>query len=228
MQVFRILFVLLLGIALIPSSVNAQNSKKRQTINGQGAKVKQTLSVDDFQSVGLALNGTIYVKQGNSHQVEIEAQKNIIENLNLEVKDGSWSIGLGKNKNARNYQKITVWITMPTVKGLSIAGSGEIIGKSDFNNLDDLKLSIGGSGTINFSGKANSLKASIAGSGSIDSKNLQATNAKVSIAGSGKAYLDVGNEGNLTVSIAGSGNVYYKGRAKIKTSIAGSGKVESM
>ena len=218
--------VLILGLVLVPFSADAQKWRKK-SINGEGPLVKKTLDVSGFESVGLGLNATVYITKGNNYKVEIEAQENIINELNTDVKDDSWSIGFDRDINARNYKKATVWITMPTVKNLAIGGTGEIIGKTPFNNLGDMKFSIGGSGEIEFAGSAKNVKLSIAGNGTIKAEDLKVDNAKVSIAGSGTSYIHV-DDGDLDVSIAGSGKVYYKGKAGIKTSIAGSGKVTSM
>lgn len=193
-------------------------------ITGQGEIVKKKLNVDNFHSLGLGINATVYLTQGSSHSVEIEAQQNIIDNLELEVENGSWNIE-GK-KRIKDYKAVVIHITMPTVKALSIGGSGKILGKSDFKNLEELKVSIGGSGEVSLAGSATTTSISIAGSGKVDVRQLGSTSSKVSIAGSGDAFVDVKDK--LTVSIAGSGSVFYNGKPSVKTSVAGSGKVESL
>lgn len=193
-------------------------------ITGQGEIVKKKLNVDNFHSLGLGINATVYLTQGSSHSVEIEAQQNIIDNLELEVENGSWNIE-GK-KRIKDYKAVVIHITMPTVKALSIGGSGKILGKSDFKNLEELKVSIGGSGEVSLAGSATTTSISIAGSGKVDVRQLGSASSKVSIAGSGDAFVDVKDK--LTVSIAGSGSVFYNGKPSVKTSVAGSGKVESL
>ena len=194
------------------------------SITGQGEIVKKKLNVDNFNSLGLGINATVYLTQGSSHSVEIEAQQNIIDNLDLEVENGSWNIK-GK-KRIKDYKAVVIHITMPTVKALSIGGAGKFIGKSDFKNLEDLKVSIGGSGEVSLAGSATTTSISIAGSGKVDVRQLGTSSSKVSIAGSGDAFVDVKDK--LTVSIAGSGSVFYNGKPSVKTSVAGSGKVESL
>lgn len=221
------LAILILSIALLPTGADAQNWRGKKTLNGQGPLVKKTLDIDDFEAIGVGLRATVYLRQGSNYKVEIEAQQNIIDELNKDVKDGSWSIGFEENIRVRDYKKATVWITMPTIESMAIGGSGDIIGETPFNNLGNLSISIGGSGNISFSGDAQDLKMSIAGSGKIKAEDLKVDNAKVSIAGSGTTYIHVDN-GDLNVSIAGSGKVFYKGKAGVKTSIAGSGSVSSI
>ena len=227
MKAIKFLTLFTVCLLLLPTTSEAQRWGKKRSISGEGPLVKKTLDIDGFTNIGLGLSGTLYLTQGNTYKVEIEAQQNIIDELNKEVKNDGWSIGFENGVNAKNYKKVTVWVTLPNVGKASIAGSGAIYSKGAFNNLGDLKLSIAGSGNIEFMGDADFVELNIAGSGKIDARDLKAADAKVSIAGSGTSYIHVDN-GDLKVSVAGSGNVYYKGKASIKTSIAGSGKVASI
>jgi len=215
-------FLLLLVVCWYSTAI-AQNYDG-PAISGQGEIVKKKLNVADFNSIGLGIKATIYLTQGSQQSVEIEAQQNIIDNLELDVENGSWNIE-GK-KRIRDYKDVVLHITVPSVRALSIGGAGKILGKNEFKNLGELKISIGGSGEVALAGSATSTSISIAGSGKVDVRQLESASSKVSIAGSGDAYVEA--KERLNVSIAGSGNVYYAGKPSVKTSIAGSGKVESL
>ena len=197
----RSLLVLSLSFLFVLGS-SAQNWKKG-SISGEGPVVKKELNIESFTSLGLGVNADVYITKG-AQKVTIEAQQNIIDNIKRNVKGDSWSIE--HDKNVKKHEKITLWISMPTVESLAIGGSGAIISKDAFNGLNNLEFSIAGSGKIEFSGSADKLE--------------------VSIAGSGNCSIDVDND--LEVSIAGSGDVRYKGSPKISSSIAGSGNVRSM
>jgi hypothetical protein len=219
---FRML--LLVAVAFSYQFVQAQEDYRGRPISGQGEIVKKKLDIASFHSIGLGIKATIHLTQGAQQSVEIEAQQNIIDNLEREVENGSWNIE-GKNR-MQDYKDVVLYITVPTIKGLAIGGSGRIIGKNEFKNLEELKISIGGSGEVSLAGSATSSSISIAGSGKVDIRQLGSSSSKVSIAGSGDAYVDV--KDRLSVSIAGSGNVYYNGRPSVKSSVAGSGKVETL
>lgn len=206
------------------TAVSLSAQKWGARIKGEGPKVTKELNVDAFTGIGLSVSGKVYLTKGSTQSVKVEGQANMIDNLDLEVKDNTWSIEF-KDK-ADHYESLVFHITLPDLHALSIAGSGSIIGESAFNNLDKLSLSIAGSGDIMLEGSADEVKVSIAGSGDIKSSGLKADKCKVSIAGSGDCTIEVAED--LNVSIAGSGDVHYKGRPRIKTSIAGSGKVESL
>lgn len=193
-------------------------------ISGEGAVVTKELDLENFTGVSLAAAGKIYLTQGTTQKVTVEAQQNVIDNLKTEVKNGNW--GIGFKENMRNYKSLIIRITVPQIDDLSIAGSGTIIGENAFNNLGDLSISVAGSGDVKLSGTADKVSVSIAGSGDVDIQDLKAQNAKVSISGSGDCKVDV--SGALDVSIAGSGDVAYKGSPRVSSSVSGSGKVKSM
>lgn len=215
-------FVVLTLCLFTVFSVSAQNWGPK--IKGEGPKVTQELNVDAFTGIGLSVSGKVVLTKGATQSVKVEGQANMIANLDLEVKEKSWSIEF--KDRAGDYEPLVFYITLPDVHALSIAGSGSIVSQNSFTGLDVLNLSIAGSGDIEFGGSADEVKISIAGSGDIKSEGLKAGSCKVSIAGSGNCFIDVSNA--LNVSIAGSGDVRYKGNPKVKTSIAGSGRVESL
>ncbi|GJM36185.1 MAG: DUF2807 domain-containing protein [Saprospiraceae bacterium] len=188
--------------------------------------VTKALSLDKFEGIGLGLVGTVHLYKGDQQKVSIEAQQNIIDNLNLEIKDGTWSIsGLDKTK-FKNYKDVVINITIPTVDELSIGGHGTIISHDAFTGLKSLEMNIGGSGKIEMVGSADKVEINIAGSGTVEGKRLSAQSCGISIAGSGDAFIDVNDK--LDVSIAGSGDVKYSGSPRVSSSIAGSGRVSTM
>jgi len=191
-------------------------------IKGEGNRISKTLDIDQFTGIGLALSADVHLMYGEKQKVEIKAQENIIENIEKDIRNGVWNIKF--KKNVRDMDRVDIFITLSEFDKISIAGSGSIIGKDRFQ-LDDLKVSIAGSGDVELEGTAADLNISIAGSGDVQLKDLKAEECKVSIAGSGECEINV--EKNLAVKIAGSGDVRYKGNPSVKSSIAGSGDISS-
>ncbi len=220
MKAFRILAAA--AALLLPLSLLAQPHWK--TIAGEGPVVKEVLALDDFHSIGLGISGTVYLQPGKTQKVVVEAPQNIIDRLKREVNNGCWNIGF--EHSVRSSAEVKIYITMPDVRSLSIGGSGKIVATEAFPRLGALSFSIGGSGSIEFSGEANALEVSIGGSGHVKAGHLRVNSVKVSIGGSGHCYVEAGER--LDASIAGSGSVFYKGRPKVYSSIAGSGRVRTM
>lgn len=226
MQNARLTILALLFILSLSFTANAQWNKWGKGISGEGPKVTRTLNLDDITGIGVAIGARVHLKQGNRQEVTIKAQQNIIDLLDRDVRRGHWDIGLEDNVNLKRHDGIDVYITIPTVKKLSIAGSGSIRGKNAFKDINDLSVSIAGAGSIELEGNGADLDVSIAGSGDVELSDFIAQNCEVSIAGSGDCEINVAER--LDVSIAGSGDVKYKGDPdKVKSSIAGSGNVRS-
>ncbi len=230
---------LITGIFIITLLFTSQTFA--QHITGKGSSVTETIDLPTLTGVSLGIAADVHLKQGSKQEIKITGQKNIIDNIKRKVKGGTWNIGF--ENRVRNHDDIHIYITISTLKTLSIGGSGSIIGEGRFNDLNDLELSIGGSGDINLdvaankiscsiggsgeielAGSSDKLSISIGGSGDINAFDLNVTRCDISSAGSGD--IDVNVSGQLDVSMVGSGDVKYKGNPKVSSSIIGSGDVE--
>ena len=74
---------LLLAVMLLSTASFAQNWWKN-AIRGEGDVVKQDLNLDEFDGITLAFSGDVYLTQGETQSVTVEAQQNIIDNIKLE------------------------------------------------------------------------------------------------------------------------------------------------
>ncbi len=218
-----IAFRLWIGLCsfVLPFALSAQGWGQ---IEGEGPIVEKTFTLENFHSIGLGVSADVYIQKGNSNEVRIKGQANIIDNIKKEVNDGSWSVEF--DRKANNYRSLEIYVSMTTIRSLAIGGSGNITTRDAFNGLGKVEMAIGGSGNIEMAGSASELNVSIAGSGNVRGEKLRAENCEVSIAGSGDCMIEVGEQ--LDVSIAGSGDVKYRGNPKVRTSIAGSGNVRSL
>ena len=225
MKIWNALSLALLLVTIVSLPLQGQKWN-RQSISGTGGMVTQTLDIDNFDKLGVALNAKVILTQGNTQSVTITGQQNIIDIIEKDVNGRSWDIGFPNKYKVKNYDRLTIKITMPSFRALGIAGSGEIETNGNFNRLGNVNMSIAGSGDISVSGSAEDIQLEISGSGSIDVAGLTSTDSQVGISGSGDCQVNLG--GKLDVSIAGSGSVRYKGSPSVSSSIAGSGSVRSM
>ena len=112
------------------------------------------------------------------------------------------------------------------VPALQIAVSGSSKLKLQQLAIDDLALTVAGSGDAEFSGHAGKLSLKISGSGDADTRALEADDVAISVAGSGDVRVNARK--TLAVSVAGSGSVGYTGAATVTSSIAGIGRVKKL
>ncbi|HMQ49906.1 MAG TPA: head GIN domain-containing protein, partial [Saprospiraceae bacterium] len=208
-------------------------------ISGEGETISQQLDVSDFDGIELDLAAKVVLRQGNEFEVIAEGKENVIDRLDLDVRNGIWEIDT--DRCIRSLNGLTIYITMPEVKVLRIAGSGEIYGENtlitgdleldisgsgDMDLVvesDDIQADISGSGKLILSGLADEVDYDISGSGDIRAFGLECNRADVSISGSGDVEVFVLEF--LKVRISGSGDVFYKGNPSLDISISGSGDV---
>ena len=208
---------------------------------GEGPVVTQTLGLDEFNSIKLSGSGKVYISQGEVQEVQVEGQQNMIDNLNLRIRDGHWDIRF--LDCTRSHKELIFYITVPEINALEISGSGDIIGENMLitDNMDieisgsgkvsadvtanSLSMRIDGSGDIWLAGESEFADLRISGSGNLNAYDLEVDTYDIRITGSGGAKVTALEA--LDVNITGSGSVSYQGTPTINSSITGSGKVVS-
>ena len=209
-----------------------------------GQMVKESRDLPLFEGVSLSFSGNVYITQGTSQRVEIEADKNTLEIIETRIENNVLVLKY-KNGQWRDLGKVIVHITMPGISSLSIAGSGDIICnnpvqvhevelnvsgsgslKMDHLTFHEIDAAVSGSGNISLSGNGDpgELDVRITGSGNLNAGELSVGEAVVNITGSGSATVFVVKE--LETNITGSGSVYYKGNPIINANAVGSGRTK--
>ena len=59
---------------------------------GIGPEVEQVLSVSDFTGVKLSCDAKVFITQGDVFEVVAVGEENVIEELELDVRDDTWTI----------------------------------------------------------------------------------------------------------------------------------------
>lgn len=209
----KVSFLILLGLLLNVTLLVAQN--------------RETRKVGSFTKISFRHSGKLYLKQGSTQKVEIEGSKDILQEIETEV-DGNRLV-IGKEGKwfdwNSNDDDITVYITVPEIEGLSVSGSGDIIGQSKIT-ARDMDLNVSGSGTLQLDVEASGdVEADVSGSGEIDLKG-RCRSFDSDVSGSGKVMLSINVAEIADFSVSGSGKIAASGSAQtVKTTISGSGKV---
>jgi hypothetical protein len=191
------------------------------------AQNREVRNVGNFTKISFRFPGKLYLKQGSPQKVELEGDKDVLEEVETDVEGSRLVIGKeGKwFKWDNNNDKITVYITMPDIEGVSVSGSGDVIGQSKIK-AEGLDLNVSGSGSLSLDVNATGgVDANVSGSGNIELKgNCESFDSDVS--GSGKVWLEAAIRNGATFGVSGSGKIEASGSADhVKTDISGSGKV---
>jgi hypothetical protein len=232
-------------LALI--SLNAF-TQRWETIKGNGVIKKETREVSDYTSLLSKGSMNVQISYGNSNNIIVEADENLLPYIETTVEDGKLTIKSKKNVNLKSTSKMTVYVSMTKLNSLQLSGSGNINGEGAFSNpgktdigisgsgniklgfasFGDLELALSGSGNMDLKGTAtNNINAAVSGSGNIECSDISSNDVDAKISGSGN--IKVYANRSIDAKISGSGNLFYKGNASnISSKIAGSGKIVKM
>jgi hypothetical protein len=196
-------------------------------ITGKGAVERTTRDVKDFKSIDLANSANVFIKQGTTFKVEIETHKNIADVVETIVENGELRVQNKKGIWNLRYDKLNVYIEMPTVEGITISGSGDIKVETALSS-ETINLHISGSGNISADQGLTTKTANVllSGSGDIQAKGVATSEILAKISGSGGLNLS-GTSDKSDYLISGSGDIEAKNlKSKaVKALISGSGGI---
>lgn len=194
------------------------------------AQNRETRNVGAFTRLSYRVPGKLYLKQGSPQKVELEGPADILKEIETEVSGDKLVIGR-ENRwmdwGWDNKSNITVYITMPTIEAVSVAGSGDLFCEEKIN-VNNLDLAVSGSGTMRLAFAASgNVEADVSGSGDMDLKG-SCNNFESDVSGSGKVYVSASIKDYADFGVAGSGKIQAQGTVrKVKASISGSGRISA-
>lgn len=229
-----------LALLLLCASIQLSSCHR---VVGEGPSVTESRSTADFSAIEMGIPGELYYTPGNKFNIEITAQRNILDIIETSVANGELKIKVKNYLNLKSNEPIVVKVTAPDVLALAVNGSGNIKVLEDYRpantsisvngsghmlianlHTNELRGRISGSGKIEvFNGSVQGEDLSISGSGLMDLAGLSARDSKTNTSGSGTMRVNV--QSTLDCKISGSGVVMYKGSPKITSSVSGSGRV---
>jgi hypothetical protein len=195
------------------------------------AQSKETRNVDTFSKISFRFPGKLIVKQGSPQSVVLEGDKETLSKIETDVEGGKLIIGRegkwgwGDWGSWRDDKRITAYVTVKDIEGLSVGGSGELVVEGKINSRS-LDLSVSGSGELHVDATVeNELETSVSGSGRMEVSG-SARSFDGSVSGSGRIVANTNITGRAEMSVSGSGRIEATGKAnEIEAHISGSGKI---
>jgi Putative auto-transporter adhesin, head GIN domain len=180
-----------------------------QVVGGSGKLSSETRNVSGFTGVSLAGIGSVYITQGPTESVRIEAEDNLIPYFDTSVVGSTLKIGLKEQYMGISMQPtrpVKFYVTLPRIEAVTLAGSGDIFAE---------KI------------QADAFSVFLLGSGNISTNALTAKNLNIQLSGSGNINLGTVTASQVTATITGSGNLQVEALAadKISSKTAGSGNI---
>ncbi len=208
-----------------------------------GAIVTETRDVTGFNAIEVSYPAQVYVTQGDSVSVEIEAQEDVLPGLKTRVRNDRleifYKVDEGDHINPTKPVKINIVVTVLknvdfesagelTIEGLkadqfnvSISGAGNL--KLNDISVQGLFVTLSGAGSMTAAGAADDFRLIISGFGSFSGKDLHTQTADVNLSGAGSATIWVDDQ--LDATISGAGSVNYYGSPRVSRQVRGVGSV---
>ncbi len=203
------------------------NSFGSNRTKGSGVMKQETRPVANFSRLILALPAVVTLSQGATESLTITTDDNLLPLMATRVDGGELIIDADKSRGFSTKQEIKIRLVVKSLNGITIKGSGDVIG--DELKSDKLDIAIIGSGDVKFKSiRADEIKVAIKGSGDVAINTLESKLVEAAIRGSGDIKLPSLQTGIANISVHGSGDVFAAGVAdKVDVEIMGSGDVRT-
>lgn len=229
--IFKMLSALLLTAGLLSSCVymgeGIQPSKKLIT---------RDYKVKEFNKIDAGTVGDIYYTQSadGKTDVQIYGPDNIVALIQVAVKDSTLLLSIDKSKKVRNFKKMKITITSPTLNSISFKGVGDVhidnglttdnlyveskgVGDVKIKSLTCSSLNVQsmGVGNVKLAGTVQAATLHSKGVGNIEAGNLQANIVEASSQGVGDITCNAVE--SINAAVRGVGSIKYKGNPTIKS-----------
>ncbi len=228
-----------LGIAALPFILFACI----QGVKGNGQVEREVRSIEHFESLEISGFFDVYIRQGDSPDLEVVADENLLELIRHEVEAGELKVWI--SEDIRKAEKMEIYITYTHLSEINLSGaidldskgviendefSIDISGATDAKialNVNHLNVDVSGAAELWLSGKAYEFDADISGAVDLDAYELETREIDMDLSGAGSAKLWVTEK--LDAEVSGAGSIRYKGNPKsISKDISGAGSIRQI
>ena len=99
---------------------------RQQTVKASKNYVTKDIKVDNFTKLSVAGSPDVtYTQKSGKPTVEVYTSDNIVDLLDIRVKDNTLYVGFKKNVNV-SYDKLKVRVSAEKLNGIAVAGSGDV------------------------------------------------------------------------------------------------------
>jgi len=211
-------------------------------VKGNGDVVKEKRDVSEFTSLKVSSAFTVFLVQGKTESLTIEADKNLMEHIKTVVKGDRLTISTSE-KGINKYEKLNIYLTFEELEMIDVSGAVTIIGEGPmtFDELDlegsgasEIKMEMevavlnadfSGASEIELIGSAKSVMFETSGASEIDAYDFIIEHLELDVSGASEARIHV--TVNLEVEVSGAASVKYKGSPSVSSDVSGAGSLRS-
>ncbi len=215
-----------------------------ERVRGNGDLITQERGLDGFTAVKACCSFRVELSESPTFSVRVEAESNLQEFVVTELRGKTLQIKYSDKANFKSTKDITVYVSLPLLRGIDASSSSRITGMTPFSG-DDLNLEVSSSakiqlafsgdrvdidasssGSIEVSGKAKRVNADASSASDIDADKLIAEDGVADV--SSAASIKVHTTNSLRADASSAGSVQYSGNpSDVVSDTSSAGRVRS-
>lgn len=204
----------IIPVALLITLVSASNLLRGQVI-------KENREVGSFVSIDVGGAFDVMLKQSDKYSVVVEADKDIIERIETEVRGDE--LRITQSGNINNPGVLKVYVEFIDLRRLEISGAAEVESQELIKG-QDLEIRVSGAGNVHLSYEGESFQADISGAGNLQIEG-QVRDQQVQISGAGNYNAFDFLCEDLKIETTGAGNAKVTASKKIEAYARGAGNI---
>lgn len=219
---FIVLFIVTIACSVSIGDINID------MVKGDGDVIEEQRSVSGISRVRVANQGDLFIELGEQESLVIEAESNLMQYLESEVRAGELVLDTSNGVNLGNTKPIRYYLTVTELEGVAISSSGDI--EAPALEADKFSIDVNSSGNVSVEGLiVQDLDVNISSSGGVAIDELTAGRLEVDISSSGNLAIKSGAVEQQGISISSSGD--YDGgelssqRANVRLTSSGNATV---
>jgi len=211
-------------------------------LDGNGEVVKEKRTISSFNKIDISGAYEVLINQGNDERLTIEADENLLEIIETEVRNNT--LYISSKQAIGNAEALKLYITAVNLEDIDVSGAVKLSNKGTFEAkklaievsgagvidvdvaVENLLIDMSGASETNLKGSSDNFEISISGAGELTAKKFRTENTTIDISGAGSATVFANK--TLNVSVSGAGSIEYKGSPKLTKDISGAGSVAQL
>jgi hypothetical protein len=227
-KLFRTSACVVLLFSLISCTISFSGKLGSETIRGSGPVVEEERDLGNITGVVLSMPGTLYVEMGISEALRVEADENLLEYIETNVRGNTLVIETRQGVNIMTSHDINFYLTVDELESLETSSSGDI--EAQDLRTNDFSIQVSSSGNVTIA-SLNCLKfnTQISSSGEVTISDLRGDSTSVGISSSGNLEIKGGQVQTQNINISSSGEYLARNleslEAKVNISSSGSATI---
>ncbi len=202
------------------------------------------MGLKNFDRINIGGPFVVTIEQSDKYRVVVEGEDQDADEVDFDVNGSELTVNY-RNKDFPelfgNRDKIKIFISLPDLKGLDLAGATNATVKG-FHNLNDVDLQLAGAvkaemeldaekvtlnldgaSQLELRGKANRLEAEVTSASKLNAFEFETEDAEVEANSS--ALAEVNAKQHLNAEASSAGRVRYRGNADVESNTSSAGSV---